>query len=66
MKLYYPDSIDISCPPGAQQQTRRSGMQRSIDGTDGRTDTVLLHRPCRLLCEKCLQHRTERISIADR
>jgi len=30
-------AIDISHPPGPQQQTRRIGMQRSIDGTDGRT-----------------------------
>jgi len=33
--------IDISCPPGAQQQTRRTLLQRSIVGslirqTDGR------------------------------
>ena len=31
-------SIDVFCPPGAQQQTRRTGMQRSIDGTDRQTD----------------------------
>ena len=35
-------SIDISCPLGPQQQTRRTLLQRSIDGTerqtDGRTD----------------------------
>ena len=31
-------SIDISCPRGAQQQTRRTLLQRSIDRTDGRTD----------------------------
>jgi len=41
-------STDISClPPGAQQQTRRTLLQRSIDGTDRltdrRTDTVPLH-----------------------
>jgi len=28
-----PLSIDISCPPGAQQQTRRSSMPRATDGT---------------------------------
>jgi len=31
-------AIDISRPPGAQQQTCRTLLQRSIDGTDGRTD----------------------------
>jgi len=31
-------SIDISCLPGPQQQTRRTLLQRSIAGTDGRTD----------------------------
>ena len=31
-------SIDISCPPGAQQQTRRMLQQRLIDGTDRQTD----------------------------
>jgi len=31
--------IDISCLPGPQQQTRRCMLlQRSTDGTDGRTD----------------------------
>jgi len=33
-----PLSIDISCVRGAQQQTRRSSVVRSNDGTDGRTD----------------------------
>jgi len=32
-----PLSIDISCSPGPQQQTRRTLLQRSIDVTDGRT-----------------------------
>jgi len=32
------ESIDISCPPGPQQQTRRTLLQRSIGGTDKRTD----------------------------
>ena len=31
-------SIDISCPPGAQQQTRRTLLQRSINETVRRTD----------------------------
>ena len=31
-------SIDISYPLGSQQQTRRMLLQRSIDGTCGRTD----------------------------
>jgi len=30
-------SIDISCPPGPQQQTRRCGVRRPNDGTDGQT-----------------------------
>jgi len=30
--------IDISCPPRPQQQTRRTGMRRAIDGTDKQTD----------------------------
>jgi len=29
---------DISCLPGPQQQTGRSGTQRSTDGTDRRTN----------------------------
>jgi len=33
-----PLSIDISCPHGAQQQTRRTAQLQSNDGTDGRTD----------------------------
>jgi len=35
-----PISIDIACPPGRQQQTRHSGMQRSVNGTDRWTDIV--------------------------
>jgi len=31
-------SISIFCPHGAQQQTRRTSLLLSIDGTDGRTD----------------------------
>ena len=30
-------SIDISCPQGAQQQTSRTPLLLSVDGTDGRT-----------------------------
>jgi len=41
-------SIDISCPLGAQQQTRRPPLLLSIDGTDrrmdGRTDRRTLDR----------------------
>jgi len=33
-----PLSIDISCPHGAQQQTRRTPLLLSIDGADRRTD----------------------------
>ena len=41
-----PQSIDISWPPGPQQQTRRTLLQRSIAGTDRRTpyrDITLPH-----------------------
>jgi len=38
-------SIDISYPPGPQQQTRRTLLQLT-NGTDKRRDTVLSHRPC--------------------
>jgi len=31
-------SIDISCRPGTQQQTRRTLLRWSIDGTDRWTD----------------------------
>ena len=37
---------DISCPPGAQQQTRRALLKRSIDGTDRQTDRGQFDRPC--------------------
>jgi len=30
-------SIDITCPQGTQQQTRRTSLLLSIDGTDRRT-----------------------------
>ena len=33
-----PLSIDTSCPHGAQQQTHRTPLMRSNDGTDRRTD----------------------------
>ena len=36
-------TIDISCPQGAQQQTRRPPLLLSIDGKDRRTDTGPLH-----------------------
>ena len=38
-------TIDIFYPPGPQQQTRRTLLQRA-NGTDRRTDTVPFHRPC--------------------
>ena len=45
-----PLSIDISRPPGPQQQTRRSGVRRTNDETsrqtDRRTDALQFHRPC--------------------
>jgi len=37
-------SIDISCPSGAQQQTRGGG--RMMRQTDRRTDRRPLHKPC--------------------
>jgi len=36
-------SIDISCPPGAQQQTRRTPLLLSIDGTDNVSMTTSRH-----------------------
>jgi len=49
-------SIEIPCLLGPQQQTRRVLLQRSTDGTNGRTDkqtyTVSLHRLCRILYEQ--------------
>jgi len=43
-------SIGISCPPGAQQQTRTSRVRLASDGTDRRTDRQTdirsFHRPC--------------------
>ena len=47
-------SIDISCPPGSQQQTRCTCSGRQMEETDGRTDTVPLHRSCRILFEHSL------------
>jgi len=43
-------SIDISRPRGAQQQTRRTPLLLSIDGTDGQTDSRSFHRPCSTYC----------------
>jgi len=42
--VHPPLSIDISRLHGAQQQTRRSGVQRASDGTDRRTDGRTLDR----------------------
>jgi len=36
----------MSCPRGAQQQTRRTPQRLSNDGTVGLTDAVSLHRLC--------------------
>ena len=33
-----PMSVDVSCPPAPQQQTRRRRVPREHDGTDGKTD----------------------------
>ena len=46
-------TIDISCLPGPQQQTRRTLLQRLIDWTDRQMDAIPLHRPCLILCEQC-------------
>jgi len=45
-------SIDISSPPGPQQQTRSSGVRRS-DETDRQTGDQQLHRPRCTACEHC-------------
>jgi len=52
-------SIDISCPPGPQQQTHKSGMRRA-NGTDGPA-TVTYTLLC-ILCKKC-QQCTEHIPV---
>jgi len=43
-------SINIFIPPGSQQQTRRTPLLLTVDGTggwtDGRTDTRPFRRPC--------------------
>jgi len=39
-------SIDISCPPGAQRQTRCTPLGRSTGQIEGRTDARPFHRPC--------------------
>jgi len=46
-----PLSIDISWPRGAQQQTRRTLLQWSIDGTDRRADYAgsVSKRICRIM-----------------
>ena len=38
-------SIDVSYPPGFQQQTCNSGVRRANGRTDGQTDTQPLRRP---------------------
>jgi len=40
----HPSSINISCPRGAQQQTRRRPLLLSIGGTDKRADGRTLER----------------------
>jgi len=41
-----PPSIDISCPHGAQQQTHRTPLLWSNDGTNRQTDARPFHIPC--------------------
>ena len=50
-----PQSIDISCPHGAQQQTRRTPLLLSNDGTDGETDghLTVTYTLLRILCGQC-------------
>jgi len=61
-----PLSIDISCPHGAQQQTRRTLLLRSNDGTgrrtDGRTDTRSLPRSCSACYPGSASHRELSVS----
>jgi len=45
-RLLHAGTIDISCPPGAQQQTRRTPLLLSIVGTDRQTDARPFRRPC--------------------
>ena len=39
-------STDISCCRGTQQQTPRRPLLWWVDGTDRRTDTQPVHKPC--------------------
>jgi len=48
------DPINTSRLPGPQQQTRHTPRLRCNMGqTDSQTDTVSLHKPCRVLYEQC-------------
>ena len=55
-----PPSTDISCSPGPQQQTRRWQPDRQTV-SDGRTDTVPLHRPCSILCGQFQKTQSEEV-----
>jgi len=47
----------ISCPQGAQQQTRRQPLLLSISWTDdGQTDTRPLHKPCSTYYVGCVDN----------
>jgi len=52
-------SIDISCPPGPQQQTRRSGVQRPDDEMDGHTDRLTDARHFRRPCTAYIANRVD-------
>jgi len=54
-------SIDIPYPPGAQQQTRSSGVWRATGangGTDGQTDARPSRRPCSAYCASVVNNWT--------
>jgi len=50
---------------GAQQQTHRLTLLLSIDGTDGRTDATLVHRPCSSCCAGSVTARKCQLTFAD-
>ena len=55
-------SIHISCPQGAQQQTRRTLLLLAIDGTDRRADWSL-DRFIDYSCSACYTSSVERKQI---
>jgi len=54
-------AIDISCPLGptaTNSPNSAAVVDRWYRQTDRQTDTVPLHRPCRVLCDQCRQRTT--------